>query len=106
MCDLIISPQLFNILLKLYAPHGTNIVVNIQEQVVNNLRFAEDIALIANSEEDLPTLVNLVHQSSSAFGLKINITKTEVQAISNKDTHLNITIDNNNLLQMEEFTYM
>ncbi|XP_072017134.1 uncharacterized protein [Amphiura filiformis] len=55
----VISPQLFNILLEmtmLYALHDSNIGVNIQGQVVNNLRFADDIALIANSEEDLQTL--------------------------------------------------
>lgn len=105
----VISPQLFNILLELvmlYALHDCNIGVNILGQLINNLRFADDIALIANSPKDLQTLVNLVHKSSSAFGLKINIAKTEVQAISKEPKKLNINISGTQLKQVEEFIYL
>ena len=81
----VLSPQLFNILLEtvmLYAVHDTMIGVRVQGQLINNLRFADDIVLIADNDRDLQTLVDLVHQSSTNFGLKINITKTEIQVIS------------------------
>ena len=57
----IISPQLFNILLEvaiLSALHELNIGACMNWRVINNLRFAYDIALLAESEEDLQTLVS------------------------------------------------
>jgi len=39
---------------------------------VNNLRFADDIDLIAKSEQDLQTLTSGIHSASEKFGLKIN----------------------------------
>ena len=83
-----ISPQLFNILLELvmrYATCDATVGIHIQGQLVNNLRFADDIALLADSNEDLQTLVTAGYTSSSDMGLKINIGKTEVQIISRKD---------------------
>ena len=59
----IISPQFFNILLELvmaYATYESAIGVYIQGHLINNLRFADDIALLAESAEDLQLLVNLV----------------------------------------------
>ena len=47
-----------------------------------------------------------VYRSSSNFGLKINITKTEVQDISKQPQPLNITINGETLKQTEKFTYL
>ena len=76
-----------------YALHETNVGANIHVQghTINNLRFADDIALIAESEEELQTLVDKVHHSSSTLGLKININKTEVQNISKEPKHMYYT---------------
>ena len=74
----IISSQLFNILLEvamLYALHDLNIGACMNETVINNLRFNDDIALLAESEEDLQTLVSDVFKSSSQLGLKISLSK-------------------------------
>eukprot|EP00057_Strongylocentrotus_purpuratus_P023161 XP_011677635.1 PREDICTED: uncharacterized protein LOC105444715 [Strongylocentrotus purpuratus] len=104
-----LSPQLFNILLEavmLYAIHDTKIGVRVQGQLINNLRFADDIVLIADNDRDLQTIVDLVHQSSSNFGLKINITKTEVQAISKQPQLLNINVGGEQLKQVDKFTYL
>ena len=76
----------------LYATHDTTIGAQIQGQVISNLRFADDIVLIAENANDLQTIVNQVFQSTSNLGLKINISKTEVQAISRNDFQINITI--------------
>ena len=104
-----LSPQLFNILLEavmLYAIHDTKIGVRVQGQLINNLRFADDIVLIADNDRDLQTIDDLVHQSSSNFGLKINITKTEVQAISKQPQLLNINVGGEQLKQVDKFTYL
>ena len=92
----IISPQLFNILLELvmlYATCDSPIGIHIQGQLVNNLRFADDIALLAESHGDLQSLVTSVYTCSSDLGLKINIGKTEVQVISKNDITMDISIN-------------
>ena len=106
MCHL---PQLFNILLELVmlmALDDTRIGACIQGEQINNLRFADDIVLIAETPEELQTLVNRVYESSSDYGLKINIAKTEVQVISKGKCELSITINNNRLKQVEVFVYL
>ena len=60
----VLSPQLFNILLEivlLYATHDTSIGIHINGHLINNLRFADDIVLLARSKKDLQTLVDNVH---------------------------------------------
>jgi len=39
---------------------------------INNLRFADDTALLANSEEDLIQLISLVEIESNQMGLELN----------------------------------
>ena len=90
----------------LWRMHETNVGANIHGHIINNLRFADDIALIAESEEELQTLVDKVHHSSSTFGLKINVNKTEVQNISKEPKHIHIMIDGKELTQVDNFTYL
>ena len=67
---------------------------DIGARINGNLRFADDIALIAESEQDLQKLVTLelVNSSSSQLGLKISITKTQVQIVGKEPEQMNITI--------------
>ena len=95
-----ISPQLFNILLEvvmLYATHNVNIGAKIQGQLISNLRFADDIVILAESANDLQNLVDKVYENSSNLGLKINIAKTEVQVIGKKENHIKININGTTL---------
>ena len=43
-------------------------------KIINNLRFADEIAILAESEEDLQTLVSEVFKTSSQLGLKMSLT--------------------------------
>ena len=84
----VISPQLFNILLEvvmLFATHNVNIGAKIHGQLISNLRFADDIVILAESANDLQNLVDKVYENSSNLGLKINIAKTEVQVNGKKE---------------------
>ena len=45
-----------------------------------NLRYADDITLIAESEEELKSLLMKVKVESEKFGLKLNIQKTKIMA--------------------------
>ena len=47
---------------------------------VNNLRYADDTALMAKSEEELKSLLMKVNEESEKVGLKLNIQKTKIMA--------------------------
>ena len=47
---------------------------------INNLRYEDDITLIAESEEKLKSLLTTVKEKSEKAGLKVNIQKTKIMA--------------------------
>ena len=47
---------------------------------INNLRYADDTALMAESEEELKSLLLKVKEESEKVGLKLNIQKTKIMA--------------------------
>ena len=49
---------------------------------INNLRYADDTTLMAESEEELKSLLKNVKQESEKAGLKLNIQKTKIMAPS------------------------
>ena len=48
--------------------------------VYNNLRYADDTTLMAESEEELKSLLMKVKEESEKVGLKLNIQKTKIMA--------------------------
>ena len=60
------------------AQAGTNIT----RRNINNLRYADDTTLMAESEEELKSLLMKVKEESEKAGLKLNIQKTKVMAPS------------------------
>ena len=49
---------------------------------INNLRYADDTTLMAESEEELKSLLMKVKEESEKVGLKLNIQKTNIMASS------------------------
>ena len=49
-------------------------------RIINNLRYADDITLMAKSEEELKSLLMKVNKESEKAGLKLNIQKTKIMA--------------------------
>ena len=47
---------------------------------INNLRYADDTTLMAESEEELKSLLKKVKEESDKVGLKLNIQKTNIMA--------------------------
>ena len=47
---------------------------------INNLRYADDTTLMAESEEELKTLLMKVKEEGEKVGLKLNIQKTKIMA--------------------------
>ena len=78
------SPCLFN----LYAEYITRNAgleeaqagIKIARRNINNLRYADDITLMAESEEELKNLLMKIKEESEKVGLKVNIQKTKIMA--------------------------
>ena len=52
--------------------------IKIARRNLNNLRYADDTTLIAESEEELKSLLMKVKEESEKVGLKLNIQKTKI----------------------------
>ena len=58
------------------APAG----IKIARRNINNLRYADDTTLMAESEEELKTLLMKVKEENEKVDLKLNIKKTKIMA--------------------------
>ena len=56
--------------------------IKITVRNINNLRYADDTTLTAESEEELKSLLMEVKEESEKVGLKLNIQKTKIMASS------------------------
>ena len=54
--------------------------IKIAERNINNLRYVDDTTLMAESEEELKSLLIKVEKESEKVGLKFNIQKTKIMA--------------------------
>ena len=80
----ILSPCLFN----LYAEYIKRNIgleeaqagIKIAKRNINNLRYADDTTLMAESEEELNSFLMKVKEESEKVGLKLNIQKTKIMA--------------------------
>ena len=54
--------------------------IKISMRNINNLRYADDTTLMAESEEELKTLLMKVKEESEKVGLKLDIQKTKIMA--------------------------
>ena len=78
----ILSPCLFN-LYEEYIRRNAGLeeaqaVIKFARRKINNLRYADDTTLMAESEEDLKSL--LMKEESEKVGLKLNVQKTKIMA--------------------------
>ena len=56
--------------------------IKIARRNINKFRYADDITLMAESEEELKTLLMKVKEESEKVGLKLNIQKTKIMTFS------------------------
>ena len=80
----ILSPCLFNFyaeyILRNSGLEETQPGIKIAGRNINNLRYAHDTTLMAESEEELKSLLMKVKEESEKLGLKFNIQKTKIMA--------------------------
>ena len=61
-------------------PSNLDVSKDIAGRNINNLRYADDTTLTAESEEELKSLLIKVKEESEKVGLKLNIQKTKIMA--------------------------
>ena len=78
------SPCLFNLyadyIMRNAGLEETQARIKIAGRNINNLRYADDTTLMAESEEKLKSLLMKVKKESKKVGLKLNIRKTKIMA--------------------------
>ena len=82
----ILSPCLFNLYAE-YIMRNTGLEeaqagIKIAGRNINNLRYGDDTTLMAESEEELKSILVKVKEESEKVGLKLNIHKTKIIASS------------------------
>ena len=80
----ILSPCLFNLyaeyIMKNAGLEEAQAGIKIAGRNISNLRYADDITLVAESEEELKSLLMKVKKESEKVGFKLNIQKTKIMA--------------------------
>ena len=80
----ILSPFLFNFyaeyIMRNAGLEEAQAGIKIAGRNINNLRYADDTTLMAESEEELKSLLMKVNMESEKVGLKLNIQKTKIMA--------------------------
>ena len=80
----ILSPCLVNLyaeyIIRNAGLEETQAGIKIAGRNINTLRYADDTTLMAESEEELKTLLMKVKEESKKIGLKLNIQKTKIMA--------------------------
>ena len=80
----ILSPYLFNLyagyIMRNAGLEEPQAGIKIAGRNINNLRYADDTTLMAESEEELKSLLIKVKEESEKVGLKLNIQKTKIMA--------------------------
>ena len=88
MSGCILSPGLFNVYAEYIMQNAkldeTQAGIKIARRNINNLRYVDDTTLMAESEEELKSLLMKMKEDSAKAGLKLNIQKTKIMASSPK----------------------
>src|SRR6218665_1734655 len=103
----VISPNVFNIMAEVVMREGMDGWeggVHIAGRRLTNLRYADDIVLLAESDEELQKIVNRLHQVGSEKGLLINMDKTKIMTLNDK--MCNIILNGSRLEQVSTFQYL
>ena len=74
------SPCLFNLMQRNAGLEEAQAGIKFARRNINNLRYTDDTTLMAESEEELKSLLMKVKEESEKVGLKLNIQKTTIMA--------------------------
>ena len=105
----ILSPSLFN----LYAEYimrqvlaGWTGGLSIGGRQLNNMRYADDTTLLANSLAELRTLLQRVKTESEAMGLRLNVAKTKFMVIGDVGEEQPLIVDGQEVEKIQQFNFL
>ena len=103
----VISPKLFTAALedvfKLLDWNGLGI--NINGEYLTQLRFADDVVIMAESLDDLNNMLNDLSRVSQQVGLKMNMSKTKIMCNAHVSLHP-VIVENSALEIVDEYIYL
>ena len=103
----VLSPYLFNIYTEFIFRNSDDLEgITINGHNINNLRYADDTALIAKSETKLQAIVNCVKEKSSQAGLDMNINKTIMISRNRRVKAIKVEVNGSTLEQIDQFKYL
>ena len=106
----VLSPPLFNVYTNEIFKESDELPgIKLLGEYINNLRYADDTVLLAESEEELQKLVDAVKEGSLKFGLEMNTKKTKTMIIRrdvNDGSKVEIKVDGVILEQVESYQYL
>ena len=105
----VLSPYLFNIYTEFIFRECNELQgINIHGLNINNLRYADDTALITENQENLQRVVTKVREESSKAGLEMNVKKTKTMIISRKPEgkKIEIKVGDDILQQVHKYIYL
>ena len=73
---------------------------------MQDVRFADDQAMVANTERGLQRIMDETNRVSKSYGMRINIKKTKVMKIGRTPSNMQIILDGEVIQQVEEFKYL
>ena len=105
----VLSPDLFSLYSEIIMREIKDMPgIKVGGNNINNLRYADDTVLIADTEDHLQELLNIINEKSEIRGLSLNLKKTETMVISKQKntTRNNITLNGTKLCQVDKFRYL
>lgn len=107
----VLSPILFNLYSEEILAEALNESqegIRINGEIINNIRYADDTVLLADSIGDLQALLFKVHSTSKNMGLNMNISKTKYMIISKTppSNNLQILLDKRTIEQVHQYKYL
>ena len=105
----VLSSSLFNLYTEqIFREGGVMKGVTVGGANINNLRYGDDIALLACNEKDLQDLVTAVNDKGKPYGMEMNVMKTKTMVISRSKQapKINISVEGEPIEQVEKMVYL
>lgn len=105
-----LSPLLFSIyaeMMMIEAMENIEAGVRVGGELVKDVRFADDQAMVASTEEGLQCLMKGLVTAAKTYNMKVNVRKTKTMVVSRKTGGtVNVKIDDQEVEQVSQFKYL